>query len=161
MVPPSSVANTTRAICIAHEKRTSRTRSATTTIASTVSLSRPRAPVSVITAAVIVGEKLTTITTSSATMASRAAPVASGATGSQGHAIHRSTARPAMATASVAPVIWTMAMSRLPMRSRLSVSPAMSAMSVVAIPVITWSWPAIDSVMTLPMYGPTMMPNSR
>ena len=66
-----------------------------------------------------------------------------------------------MVRPSVAPVIRTMAASRRPMRSRLSVRPAISAMSVVAIPVMTWSWPAIDSVMTLPRCGPTTMPKSR
>ena len=47
-----------RAVCIRSENATSATRSASTTNARTVSLKRPRAPVSVITAAVIVGEKL-------------------------------------------------------------------------------------------------------
>ena len=136
-------------------------RSARTTIARTVSLSRPRAPVSVITAAVIVGEKLTTITTNSASMANFAPPVALGAIGSQGHAIQSSTARPAIVRPSMTPVICTMAMSRRPMRSRLSVNPAISAMRVVAIPVMTWSWPAIDSVMTLATCGPTTIPKSR
>ena len=52
---------TPRASCIAIENRSNSTRSARTTTASTSSLRRPRAPVSVATAAVIVGEKLTTM----------------------------------------------------------------------------------------------------
>ena len=62
--------------------------SARTTTASTVSLRRPRAPVSVVTAAVMVGEKLTTVMVSSSTMASLARPAASGAIGSHGHRSH-------------------------------------------------------------------------
>ena len=50
------------------------------------------------TAAVIVGEKLTTMTTSSAIIASFATPVASGAIGSHGHASHATTNSPTIAT---------------------------------------------------------------
>ena len=80
-----TLAKSQRANCIATENSTSTTRSARTTIASTRSLRRPRAPVSEITAAVIVGEKLMTTMTNSATIASLAMPAASGATGSHGH----------------------------------------------------------------------------
>ena len=131
------MSNTTRATCIDTENSTSTTRSASTTIASTVSLSRPRAPESATTAAVIVGEKETTITTSNASMTSRWAPTASGAIGNHGQAIHATADRPAMATASVTAVIRAIAASRAARRSTLSVRPAMSAISVVAIPVTT------------------------
>ena len=57
-------------------------------MARTSSLKRPRAPVSEITAAVIVGEKLIMMTTNCATIASLARPAASGATGSHGQASH-------------------------------------------------------------------------
>ena len=63
--------NTTRASSIDTENSTRIARSAITTTASTVSLSRPRAPESATTAAVIVGENETTITTSNASMTSR------------------------------------------------------------------------------------------
>ena len=88
--PPSPVSNTTRASSIDTENSTRTTRSASTTIASTVSLSRPRAPESATTAAVIVGEKETTITTSNASMTSRWSPTASGAMGNHGQTIHAS-----------------------------------------------------------------------
>ena len=124
-------------------------RSASTTIASTVSLSRPRAPESATTAAVIVGENDTTMTTSICSMTSRWRPTASGAIGSQGHTSHPRTAMPTSATASVATVIRAMAASRAPSRSTLSVKPAMRAISVVARPVTTCSSAAIDSVIRL------------
>ena len=90
-----------------------------------------------ITAAVIVGEKLTTITTSSASIASLRRRWLLGATGSHGHAIQSTTASPAIVKPSVTPVICTMAAKRRPMRSRFRVNPAISAISVVAIPVMT------------------------
>ena len=83
------------------ENSTRTMRSASTTIASTKSLSFPRDPVSAMTAALIVGEKLTTMTTSSAMIASFAVPVASGAIGSHGHTSHANTAKPDIAIASV------------------------------------------------------------
>ena len=117
------------------ENRTRTTRSASTTIASTKSLSFPRDPVSAITAALIVGEKLTTMTTSSAMIASFSVPIASGAIGSHGHTIHASAARPDIASASVMRVVTPAPATRRSRRSMLSVSPAMNAMSVVAMPV--------------------------
>ncbi len=68
--------------------------SASTTVASTKSLSLPREPVSAMTAALIVGEKLTTMTTISAIIASLAVPTACGAIGSHGHADPRHEAEP-------------------------------------------------------------------
>ena len=59
------------------------------------------------TAALIVGEKLTIITTRSATIVSFGSPAASGAIGSHGHTIQMSAARPASATASVINVVVT------------------------------------------------------
>ena len=59
-------------------------------MASTSSLNRPRAPVSAITAAVIVGEKLTTMRPRSAAIASRCRPVSVGREPSHGQAIHAS-----------------------------------------------------------------------
>jgi len=50
-------------------------------------------------------------------------------------ASHSSTARPVIASASVTPVICTMAAKRRPIRSMFRVSPAISAISVVAMPV--------------------------
>ena len=94
-----------RAPCINSEKSTSTTTSASTTIASTSSLKCPRAPVSEMTAAVIVGEKLTTMTTNSAIIVSLARPVACGATGSHGQAIQATANSPAIATPSVTAVI--------------------------------------------------------
>ena len=87
------------------------TRSASTTTVRTVSLSRPRAPVSVVTAAVIVGEKLIVITTSSVTIDKRSRPPAPGAIESHGHAIHITTPTPAMATTSVMAVNRAMALN--------------------------------------------------
>lgn len=66
-----------------------------------------------------------------------------------------------MATASVVKVICTMAPMRDPSRSTLSVRPAISAISVVAMPVNTCSCAAIGAVIRLLTYGPTTMPNSR
>ncbi len=43
----------------------------------------------------------------------------------------------------------------------LSVRPAISAIKVVAMPVITCSCAAIDSVMTFARYGPTSTPNNK
>ncbi len=77
------------------------------------------------------------MTTSKAIMASRWNPTASGAMGNHGHTIHATADRPTMATASVATVMRAIAASRDPRRSTLNVRPAMSAISVVAIPVIT------------------------
>ncbi len=117
------------------ENRTRTTRSASTTIASTKSLSFPRDPVSAITAALIVGEKLTTMTTSSAMITTFSVPIASGAIGSHGHTIHASRAMPDIANASVMRVVTPAPATRRSRRSMLSVNPAMNAMSVVAIPV--------------------------
>ena len=105
----------------------------------TVSLSFPRAPVSVVTAAVIVGEKLTVIRTRSVTIARRSSPIAFGAIESQGHAIHTTAPIPAIDTASVNAVSRAIALNCWPSRSRLSVRPAINAMSVVAMPVTKWS----------------------
>ena len=55
-----------------------------------------------------------------------------------------------MATASVVTVMRVIDAKRCPSRSKFSDSPAIRAITVVAIPVMTWSWPAIDSLMTLP-----------
>ena len=110
-------------------------------MASTSSLNRPRAPVSAITAAVIVGEKLTTMTTSSAHHRELGeAGCASGAIGSHGQA-SQATREQAGAWRRRASSRSSGAMprTRRPSRSKLSVSPAMSAISVVAMPVITWS----------------------
>ena len=160
--PPSVPLNTTRAICIENENSTSSTRSARTTIVSTVSLNRPRAPVSVITAAVMVGEKLTRITDQQhdhrqprrAGRLRRDRQPRPRQPEEYREAGHRDRQRDA-GHLDDAP------RAGGPCRSRFRVSPAMSAISVVAMPVITWSWPAIDSVMTLPRYGPTTMPKSR
>ncbi len=73
---------------------TIRARSASTTSASTSSLSGPRARLSAITAMVTVGEKLTTSVASSAASVTRARPVASGSSGSHGHASQPSANRP-------------------------------------------------------------------
>ena len=110
-------------------------RSASTTIASTKSLSFPRDPVSAITAALIVGEKLTTMTTSSAMITSFAVPVAAGEIGSHGHVIHANTANPNIAIPSVMTVVTPAPATRRSRRSMLSVRPAINAMSVVAMPV--------------------------
>ena len=113
-----------RASCIDTENSTNITRSASTTIASTVSLSRPRAPESATTAAVIVGENETTITTSKTSMTSRWDPTASGAMGNHGHASHATADRPTIATASVTAVMRAIAASRDPRRSTLNVRPS-------------------------------------
>ena len=89
------------------------------------------------TAAVIVGENETTITTTNASMTSRCNPTASGAIGNHGHTIHAIADRPTIATARVMAVTRTIAAKREPSRSTLNVRPAISAISVVAIPVTT------------------------
>jgi hypothetical protein len=132
------------------EKSTRITRSARTTIASTSSLRRPRPPVSVVTAAVIVGENVVTMIVSRSTATSRASPVISGATGSHGHASHASSATPSPTTASVAADMRTMSDRRPRSRSRLIASPAISAMSVVAMPPTNCNCDVIEVVMTLP-----------
>ena len=101
------------------------------------------------------------MTTNRAAIASFAMPAASGATGNQGHTIHVTANKPTSAIASMAPVSRTIAARRVPKRSMLSVRPAMSAMSVVAIPLIAWSCLAIGSEMTLARKGPTSSPKSR
>ena len=121
-----------------------------TTMASTSSLRRPRAPVSVMTAAVIVGEKLTTITASTKAIASRAAPVASASTGSQDQASQEPANTISSGTETATAVSRAIGRRRGPRRSTLSVRPAMSAISVVAMPVTTCSWPAIKPVMRFP-----------
>ena len=63
---------------------------------------------------------------------------------SHGHAIQANATSPTIATTSVVTVMYAIADSRRPSRSTLSDSPAISAISVVAMPVITWSWPAIE-----------------
>ena len=154
-------ANTARANCISSEKRTSTTMSASTTMASTKSLSRPREPVSVMTAALMVGEKLTTTTTSRLMIASFVAPWAAGAIFSHGQSTHATAARPVMATASVTIVATPAPATRRSSRSKLSVRPAMNAISVVATPLTAINWRAICSVMTLARYGPINRPKSR
>jgi hypothetical protein len=72
-------------------------------------------------------------------MASLVRPVASGAIGSQGHANQQTIPRPAIVVSNVTAVSRPMAWSCRPSRSTFRVSPAMSAMSVVAMPVTTWS----------------------
>ena len=144
------------------ENRTSTTRSASTTIASTKSLSFPRDPVSAMTAALIVGEKLTTMTTSSAIIASLAVPDASGAIGSHGHAIHASAASPDIAIAERddrrhagardAP-LETLDVERQPGDERDE--RRRDAGDELKLPAPS------PSVMTLPRYGPTSRPNSR
>ena len=118
-----------------------------------VSLRRPRAPVSVVTAAVIVGEKLTDHDASSTTIASARRPPASGATGSHGHASQHHDTDASMATASVMRRHAHDGREWRPSRSKLSVRPAINAISVVAMPVTTCSCAAIDSVMTLPSWA--------
>src|SRR6185436_20957557 len=129
--------------------------------ASTSSLSRPRAPVSVVTAAVMVGETLATMIVSRQTITARVMPLLSGATGSHDQANQAAVPMPMLTTASVTVVNRTIAERLLPSRSRLIVSPAISAMSVVARPVMACSCDAIDAVITLARYGPTGTPNSR
>ena len=153
--------NVARASCMNTENRTSTTMSASTTVASTKSLSFPREPVSVMTAALIVGEKLTTITTISAIIASFAVPDASGAIGSHGHTSQATMPSPAIAIPNVTMVVKPAPATRRSRRSIFRVRPAMNAMRVVAMPFTVRSWRAIDSVMTLPRYGPTRRPNSR
>ena len=55
--------------------------------------------------------------------------------GNHGQTIHATIDRPAMATASVAAVMRTIAANRAPRRSMLKLRPAMRAISVVAMPV--------------------------
>src|SRR5262245_6994423 len=156
--PPASGRNTALASCIVLENSRSRTRSASTTTASTSSLKRPRPPVSVVTAAVIVGEALATMIVINATVTARAAPVLSGETGSQGQASQTNAATPAITIVSVAPVKRAIEASVVRRRSRLIVNPAISAISVVAIPVTACSCDVIGAVITLPTYGPTSTP---
>src|SRR6185503_6289179 len=132
-----------------------------TTTANTSSLKRPRPPVSVVTAAVIVGEALATMIVIRATVTARSAPMLSGETGSQGQASQSKAAIPIITTASVAPVNRAIEASVVRRRSRLIVNPAISAMSVVAIPVTACSCDVIGAVMTLPTYGPTSTPKIR
>src|SRR5262245_33944982 len=150
--PAASGRNTARANCIEHEKSTSRTKSASTTTASTSSLKRPRLPVSVVTAAVIVGDTLATMIVSKATVTARSAPVLSGETGSQGQTIQSSEAVPMMTTASVALVNRAIEARVLRRRSRLIVNPATSAINVVAIPVTACNCDVMGAVITLPTY---------
>ncbi len=91
------------------------------------------------TAAVIVGEKLTTMTATSAAIARRGRPPISGAMGSQGHATQPTAMSPAIGTASVQAVVRAIGPSRSPRRSMFRVSPAMRAMRVVAMPLTTAS----------------------
>ena len=142
--------NVARARCMNTENSTSTTMSASTTVARTKSLSLPREPVSAITAALIVGEKLTTMTTINAIIASLAVPVACGAIGSHGHTIHATRPRPAIAIPSVMIVVRPAPATRRSRRSMFNVRPAMNAISVVAMPFTVWSCRAITSVMTLP-----------
>ncbi len=102
-----------------------------------------------------------TTMTNSVTIASLAMPAASGATGSHAHTIQATANIPSMATAMVVPMNRPVPATRKPSRSKLSVSPAMKAMSAVAMPLTVWSSRAIGSVITLPRYGPTRIPNSR
>ena len=78
------------------------------------------------TAAVIVGEKLTTMTTNSAIIVSLARPVAWGATGSQGHAIQATANRPTMAMPSVTAVTRNAATGPEPFRLMVSRNHAIS-----------------------------------
>jgi hypothetical protein len=111
-------------------------KSASTTIASTRSLSRPRAPVSAITAAAIVGEKLIVTIVTSATIATFTRPDASGAIGSHGHSSHATAKSPSMATERIAASMRVTPAMRCAIRSKFKVSPAISAMSEVAIPLM-------------------------
>ena len=88
--------------------------------------------------------------TNSATIASFAVPAASGAIGSHAQASHATANSPAIAMASVVTIIRVVPAMRRPMRSMFSVSPAISAISVVAMPLTVWSCRAIGSVITLP-----------
>ena len=125
------------------------------------SLKRPRAPVSEMTAAVMVGEKLSMMTTNCATIASFPRPAASGSTGSHGHASHSKASSPRAATPRMDASIRPTPLTDRPSRSKLMVRPAMKAMSAVASVLIVWSCRAIGSVMRFVRYGPITRPNSR
>ena len=103
-------------------------------MARTTSLNRPRAPVSAITAAVIVGEKLTTMSAPSAAAARRCRPVTSVDAPRNGQPIHAIASSTPMATASVVAVMRVIDAKRCPSRSKLSDSPAIRAITVVASP---------------------------
>ncbi len=121
-----------------------------TTTASTSWLRRPRAAVSVMTAAVMVGEKLTMMTASTSAMATRGRPDASASMGSHGHASHAIPNISASGKTTVMNVNRAIGAKRGPSRSTLRVRPAMRAMSVVAMPATTCSCDAIVPVTRLP-----------
>ena len=66
-----------------------------------------------------------------------------------------------MAVPSMTMVVRTAPATRRLRRSMFNVRPAMNAISVVAMPFTVEQLTRIDSVITLPRYGPISSPNNR